>query len=100
MVYKKKDVIKLLQYRMHDIQNQPERQIDKDNVLRHIQYAIDLIIDLDPNNGENQMKSDGKHDDAVDALCHMVTEVWKSDKSQRINLNGYMGFDWETDRDV
>ena len=46
------------------------------------------------------MKPDGKHDDAVDALCHMVSEVWKSGKSQRINLNGYMGFDWETDRDV
>ena len=46
------------------------------------------------------MKPDGKHDDAVGALCHMVTEVWKSGKSQRINLNDYLGFDWKTDRDV
>lgn len=46
------------------------------------------------------MELDVKHDDVVDALCYMVTEVWKSGKSQRINLNDYLGFDWKTDRDV
>lgn len=46
------------------------------------------------------MELDVKHDDEIDALCYMVTEVWKSGKSQRINLNDYLGFDWKTDRDV
>ena len=46
------------------------------------------------------MELDVKHDDVVDALCYMVTEVWKSGKSLRINLNDYMGVDCKTDRDV
>ena len=42
---------------------------------------------------------DGNHDDVFDALCYMVAEVWKSGKSQRINLNDYIEFDYETTRD-
>ena len=46
------------------------------------------------------MNTECRNGDAIDALCYMVTEVWKSGKSQRINLNDYLGFDWKTDRDV
>ena len=41
----------------------------------------------------------GSCEDGIDALCYMVTEVWKSGKSQRINLNDYAGLDWKTDKD-
>jgi len=44
------------------------------------------------------MKPDA-HDDMFDALCSVVTEVWKTGKSQRINLNDYIEFDYETIRD-
>ncbi|MFA5760488.1 MAG: hypothetical protein WC877_01845 [Dehalococcoidales bacterium] len=45
------------------------------------------------------MKQPDKYDDVFDALCYMVTEVWKSGKSQRINLNDHMEFDYETTGD-
>ena len=46
------------------------------------------------------MKLNNIHDDAIDALCYVVTGVWKSGKSQRINLNDYIEFDYETARDM